>query len=101
MKKPVLLKDILRNLLKAYNLEKGIKQQSSVIKWSEVVDTVLKERTKAVSFRNGKLFVEVQSSTLRNELVYTKEKLKADLNRNLGEQIVKEIVLINRREHAK
>jgi predicted nucleic acid-binding Zn ribbon protein len=97
MKKPVLLKEILQRILKAYHLEKPLRRQRSVFLWETVVERAVKDRTKAVSFKDGKLFVEVDSSALRNELLFKKEALKRELNQRIGEAAVENIIFINRR----
>jgi predicted nucleic acid-binding Zn ribbon protein len=65
--------------------------------WNEIIDNNIKKHTKAVSFKDGKLFVEVESSTLRNELLFKKMQYINELNNKIGERAVENIVFINRR----
>jgi predicted nucleic acid-binding Zn ribbon protein len=97
VKQPVLLKNILHDILQTYHLEKPIKQHSSVWRWAEVVDSETRDRTNAVSYQDGKLIVEVESSTLRNELVFRREQYKKMINQKVGEPVVNDIVFINKK----
>ncbi len=100
-KQPVTLKSLLERLVKAYRLEKPLKRLSSVQKWAAVVEENLRDKTRAVAFKDGKLFVEVASSTLRNELLYRREQYKAKLNREVGAKVVEDIIFINRRNYGR
>ena len=96
MPQPILFRQALDNLIKSLGLEKSIKRHRSVILWEQKIDEKLKNKTKAVSFKNGKLFIEVFSSSLRNELIYIREDIKDKINIELGESVIKQIIFVNR-----
>jgi predicted nucleic acid-binding Zn ribbon protein len=61
------------------------------------VDKEVGARTKAVAYQDGKLIVEVDSSALRNELLYMREEYKKMINQKIGETVVNDIVFINKK----
>jgi hypothetical protein len=100
VKKPVLIKELIQRILKVYNLEKPLRRHSSVFIWNDIIENGIRKKTKAVSYKDGNLFVEVESSTLRNELLFKKEGFIQELNKRVGEKAVKNIVFINRRSFS-
>jgi hypothetical protein len=100
VKNPVLIKEFIQRILKAYNLERPLKRHNSVLLWNDIVENGIKQKTKAVSYKDGKLFVEVETSTLRNELLFKKEGYIRELNQRIGERAVENIVFINRRSFS-
>ena len=49
--------------------------------------------TKSVYFRNGVVFVTLNSSIIRNELIMHRDKIVRGLNEKIGNAIVKDVVL--------
>jgi predicted nucleic acid-binding Zn ribbon protein len=92
MRSPTALKELLHNVLSAYSLEKPVKQHSSVQHWDMVVEPDVRAHTRAVLYSGGKLFVEVDSSVLRQELLFRREEYRARINQRVGEPVVSEIV---------
>jgi predicted nucleic acid-binding Zn ribbon protein len=97
VKQPLLIKNILHDILQVYQLEKPLRQHGSVFRWAEVVDRETRDRTKAVSYQNGRLLVEVESSALRHELFFRREQYKQMINQKVGESVVNDIVFINKK----
>jgi len=50
-------------------------------------------RTEKISIKEGKLYVYLKSSVVRNELFMMREKLLEELNKRAGEELIKEIIL--------
>ncbi len=51
-------------------------------------------RTDAIFFKESKLIVKLNSSVLREELSFSKNKIIQLLNDDIGEEVVKEVILI-------
>ena len=68
----------------------GLKAVSA---WKEVVGPFIASHTIDLAFRNGVLFVRVDSDVLRNELSYSKSVIINRLNEFVGKQVVEEMVL--------
>ena len=61
--------------------------------WAKVVGPFIASHTIDLSIKDGRLFVRVDSDALRNELSFSKSLLQKNLNKAVGKEIVKEIVL--------
>ena len=61
--------------------------------WDDVVGGMVARHTVRIKLRNGTLRVRVDSAPMRNELSYMRETLAEILNRRVGREVVKEIIL--------
>ena len=85
------LKQAIDRLLEVYKLDRGMDEASVVSSWEELMGAPIARRTQKIFFRNGKLVIHLDSSTLRHELSLGKEMLKTRLNERAGKEVVKEI----------
>ena len=82
-----LLPRVLRNL----GLEDGVAGWRAVEQWSEAAGPRIARRTRALSFHDGTLSVEVEGSAWLHELCYLKRELVRQVNRRLGSAQVREL----------
>ena len=83
----------LRDLIRRLGLEPGMRGWKAVELWPDVAGTRVAERSRAVDFRDGTLVVAVDHPAWMNELMFLRRRFTAELNRRLGEEIVREIRL--------
>jgi predicted nucleic acid-binding Zn ribbon protein len=84
---------ILETVLKNFSLNGQLEGWKAVSLWNTVVGERAAGRTRAVSYRDGKLIVEVTSSVWMKELTYLRQDILRKLNDALGEERIKEVVL--------
>ena len=90
--KPKELGSFLNHILKKYGLFDKIKEHYIYIVWKEEVGENISAHTTPVFFKNGRLFVDVDSSTWLNELKFMKTKIIKSLNERLEANKVRDIV---------
>jgi len=61
--------------------------------WEAAVGKAIASRTSKVYIKNQVLYVKLNSSVARNELLMLKEALREKLNEQAGREIIKDIVL--------
>ena len=88
------LKEVIHELLSKYKLQEKLNEKRLINSWEMLMGKVIAKRTKELSLKDKKLFIKLTSSTLRQELSFSKEKIITLLNDEVGEKIVEEIVLI-------
>jgi len=88
------LKKVIEELLETYNLKSGFTQVRIQRIWSQIVGRHIAKRTSEIRLKNDTLFVRLNSAALRTELSFAKTKIIRNLNRQLGEDIIKENVFI-------
>ena len=94
---PVRIGGPLDELLNALNLRDAMAGWQAVELWPSVVGPRVAAHARAVSFRDGVVYVEVDTAAWMNELAYLRRKIAGDLNAELGRQRVTEIRLLPKR----
>lgn len=89
----VSIKDVLKSFVSENKLDKGLQQVQVVDAWKNLMGPAIVKYTNSVKLNRNKLYVELSSSVLREELSYGKQKIITLMNEELGEEIIKEIVL--------
>ncbi len=87
----VTLKEAINRLLEVYKLDRGVDEAAVIASWEELMGGPIARRTRNIFFRNGKLIIQLDSSTLRHELNLGREKLMTLLNEKAGKEVVREI----------
>ena len=86
------LKEALQEMLKAFRLDEKFRQKQLISSWEKIMGPAVANRTTQLQFRDKKLFVYLNSASLREELFSEREKIKNLLNEEAGAEIVEEIV---------
>ncbi|MAW94573.1 MULTISPECIES: DUF721 domain-containing protein [unclassified Leeuwenhoekiella] len=90
---PKSLKDVLGAFVEKNKLQKGIDKVDVAEAWREVMGPAISKYTTQVKLDGDRLMVQLSSSVLREELSYGKEKIRTNLNEQLGREIIKKVVL--------
>lgn len=88
------IKDIIEAFKETDKLSKGFTQLAIEEAWFTELGPAIKNYTKGIQLNKGKLFVKLNSSTLREELSYGKHKIIKMINEKVGKEVVKELILI-------
>ena len=88
------LKEVIDDLLNAYKLRGKFNQKKVIASWERIMGKTIANRTDAVFFKENKLIIKLNSSVLREELSYSKNKIIQLINEDMGEEVVKEVILI-------
>jgi predicted nucleic acid-binding Zn ribbon protein len=78
-------------LVKSLGIQKKLQEYDAVVYWDTVVGERIAQMTKATRILQGVLFVQVKTSTWRNELTLRKKEIIDKLNIIVGVGVVKDI----------
>lgn len=87
------LQDVLKDFVNENNLEKGLDKVQVRNAWAKLMGNGINNYTTAIELKNDILYVQLSSSTLREELSYGKQKIIELINEELRKEIVNKIVL--------
>ncbi len=87
------LGDVLKDFVSDNNLQKGLDKVAVRDVWEKVMGPAITKYTQNIKLDRETLFVQLTSSVLREELSYGKEKILANLNEELGKELIKKLVL--------
>ncbi len=88
------LKTAIKTFLRKSGLEKGVKQNTALLLWDEVVGENIAENTNPEKVEHGTLLVTVENSSWRQELVFKKKEIIDKLNNKIGKKTIKDIRFI-------
>ena len=96
MRKPndITLKQAIEKLLNHYKLRGKFDETGIVAMWPEIMGTAVANRTKQIYIHQRKLFVRIESSVVKNELLIVKSAIVDKLNEKTGSQVITDIVFL-------
>lgn len=83
----------LKEFVETNKLEKGLDKINVADAWAKLMGNGVNNYTTAVNLERDILYIQLNSSVLREELSYGKEKIVKMLNEELGKNIIKKIIL--------
>jgi hypothetical protein len=91
--KTISLAEALNDYIKEMNLGEKLSEIGIINSWEEVVGKAISSRTTKIYIKDHILYVHLNSSVVRNELLMLREALREKLNQKAGTEVIKEIVL--------
>jgi hypothetical protein len=89
-----ILKDAIEEMLNTYKLKGKLNEVRLISAWEKIMGKMVANRTTDIYISGRKLFVKLNSSVLRHELSFGKEKMLQLLNNEVGEKVIDEVVLM-------
>mgnify|MGYP001209454897 CR=1 FL=1 len=89
----VLIGDIVKQFLEKYGKNELFLEKQAVESWDKVVGPLIAKYTQKVSSKNGILTIKVLNGALRFELMGMKSEIIRKLNKEVGKEVIKDIVL--------
>jgi predicted nucleic acid-binding Zn ribbon protein len=91
--KTITIAEAVNDYIKEMNLGEKLSEVTVISSWEEIVGKVISSRTSKIFIKDHILYVHLNSSVVRNELLMLREALKEQLNKKAGRQVIKDIVL--------
>ena len=88
------LKDAIGQLLKVYQLQTRFNETYLEAFWGRMMGQSSASRTNRLYVRDRKLYIEIASAPLRSELVNAKQKLIQLVNKDMGTDVIDDVVFI-------
>ena len=87
------LGDVLKEWLDQSPIKTRIYQSKIEAVWRTKMGATISQYTTGISLVRKKLFLTVSSSSLRQELAFSREKIRDMVNEELGERWVEEVII--------
>jgi predicted nucleic acid-binding Zn ribbon protein len=87
------LKAVIEEFLGKYRLHGKLNETRAIQAWEKVVGALIARNTTDLHIRNKTLYVKVNSSALRNELLYARTKIISAINKEVGAEVITEMVM--------
>ncbi len=87
------MRDLLHEMVETYKLKPKLNQTRVQNIWQKMMGTTINRYTKSLRIHKDRLIITLESSPLKQELIYGKEKIRKTMNEQLGEEAIKEVVI--------
>jgi hypothetical protein len=91
--KTISIAEAINDYIREMNLGDKLNEVTVINSWDEIVGKAISSRTTKIFINDHILYVHLNSSVVRNELLMLRETLKDQLNKKAGSEVIKEIVL--------
>ncbi len=85
--------EVLREYIDSLSMGRKLKESRLEKQWEEVLGKNAASLTRKLYIKKGVLYVYLNSSVLRNELLMMRETIIARINEKAGEELVTKIIL--------
>ncbi|MFN7313475.1 MAG: DUF721 domain-containing protein [Bacteroidota bacterium] len=87
------LKDAISDFLKSERMDNKLAEINIINKWEDIVGKLISSQTEKMYFHEGKLFLQISSAPLRQELNYQRFKIVELVNKEAGIELIKDVVV--------
>lgn len=84
---------VLEDVISQKHFKVGIDNLRVQEAWVKTMGENIQKYTYNVKFKNGKLYIKLKSSVLKEELIFEKIKVIKLINQELGREYIKELII--------
>ena len=88
------VKDLMQSFIKENNLSKGMQKIKVEETWLKMMGPGVASHTNSVKLQNKTLIIQLNSSVLREELSYGKEKILKMMKEEIGDEVISKLMLV-------
>ncbi|WP_397235459.1 DUF721 domain-containing protein [Parapedobacter composti] len=88
------IKEAIEKMLDVYKLRRKFDETSLLSAWPELMGSAIANRTKQIYIRDRKLFVKVESSVIKNELLLMRSQIIGRMNEHVGQVVIEDLVVL-------
>jgi predicted nucleic acid-binding Zn ribbon protein len=88
------LKDAIDELLKVYQLKGKSEETYLITSWRQLMGNAIANRTTKIYIQDNKLFLQINSAPLKNELMMAKAKILDILNKEVETLKIEDVIFV-------
>lgn len=88
------IKEAINHLLDSYRLRRKFDETSLIAAWPELMGMAIANRTKQLYINDKKLFLRIESSVIKNELLMMQGQIIKKLNDRAGHEVILSLVFL-------
>ena len=88
------IKQAFSQMLKVYKIKRKFDETGILANWADFVGKPAANRTKELFVLNRKLFIRMDSSVVKNELLRMREEIISKINEQAETELITEIILL-------
>ena len=87
------LKEVIAELLQSYHLKEKMNEVRLVQQWEPLFGKTISKYTDKIFVNNKKLYLHISSAPLRQEMMYSKDKMIERINEAIDKDFIREVVI--------
>jgi predicted nucleic acid-binding Zn ribbon protein len=87
------IKQALTELIRVYHLKSKLSQTKLKVEWENIMGKTIAKYTEEVFVKDKKLFIYTSNAALKNELLFSKEKIVKKVNAFIEEDYINDVVV--------
>jgi predicted nucleic acid-binding Zn ribbon protein len=91
--KTITIGEAIKDYVREMNMEGKLNEIGLISSWEEIVGKAISSRTSKLYIKDHVLYVHLNSSVVRNELLMLRQALMEKLNQKAGTEVIRDIVL--------
>ncbi len=91
--KTISIAEAVKDYIREMNLGGKLDEVTVINSWEDIVGKAISSRTTKIYIKDKILFVHLNSSVVRNELLMLREAIREKLNEKAGNEVIKDIIL--------
>ena len=88
------LKEAIEQMLQVYKIKRRFDETGIIAAWPKFVGKSMANRTKEIFIRDKKLFLRIESSVIKNELMMMRTQIIEKINNEAEAVLVEEIIFL-------
>jgi predicted nucleic acid-binding Zn ribbon protein len=88
------MKEAIAQMLNVYKIKRKYDESSIVANWAEIVGKPVANRTSEIFISNKKMFLRIESSVVKNELLMMRAQIIEKINTQAGDTLVEEVIFL-------
>ncbi len=88
------MKEAIAQMLNVYKIKRRFDETAIITAWPEIVGKPVANRTSEIFVNNKRLFLRIESSVVKNELLMMRSQIIEKINTQAGDVLVEEIIFL-------
>jgi predicted nucleic acid-binding Zn ribbon protein len=88
------MKQAIEQMLNVYKIKRRFDETAIIAAWPDIVGKPVANRTREIFINNKKLFLRIESSVVKNELMIIRSQIMEKINNEAGDTLVEEIIFL-------
>ncbi|WP_342646815.1 DUF721 domain-containing protein [Mucilaginibacter sp. CSA2-8R] len=88
------MKQAIEQMLNVYKIKRRFDETGIIAAWPDIVGKPVANRTSEIFINNKKLFLRIESSVVKNELMIIRSQIMEKINSEAGDTLVEEIIFL-------
>ncbi|MES2376435.1 MAG: DUF721 domain-containing protein [Bacteroidota bacterium] len=88
------LKEAIEQMMQVYKIKRKFDETGILAQWPELVGKSVANRTKELFIHDKKLFLRIESSVIKNELMMIRSQIIEKINNEAKSVLIEEIIFL-------